>query len=319
MRRASGVLVVLLALLPILPEFSVLTTFEYEFEKLPFDWYQFIWLFRVTAIMVLTVLFLVWIVRLVRFLLLFTRDGVMMDSIIERYEHDILPQGDMLSLRRLRFGIVFLVIGAALTVNICIEEKILVPSILCALFVVIGVLIFGTDLKDRKPFFLSAGALGVLSIAELCINNYYTTYYSYELSGWDPTAYRLFLGLRATQVAEAFLAAWTFYLLLDLFAAFIKERVFEKYRGNDTAELSARATERLHKSFGKKIVACKILFFAAAAAIALESIFQLEHPWLWWISVPTVIASTVTFATFLYALLDHLVWQSNAESTHKED
>jgi hypothetical protein len=319
MRRASGVLVVLLALLPILPEFSVLTTFEYEFEKLPFDWYQFIWLFRVTAIMVLTVLFLVWFVRLVRFLLLFTRDGVMMDSIIERYEQDILPQGDMLSLRRLRFGIVFLVIGAALTVNICIEEKILVPSILCALFVVIGVLIFGTDLKDRKPFFLSAGALGVLSIAELCINNYYTTYYSYELSGWDPTAYRLFLGLRATQVAEAFLAAWTFYLLLDLFSAFIKERVFEKYRGNDTAELSARATERLHKSFGKKIVACKILFFAAAAAIALESIFQLEHPWLWWISVPTVIASTVTFATFLYALLDHLVWQSNAESTHKEE
>ena len=63
MRRASGVLVVLLALLPILPEFSVLTTFEYEFEKLPFDWYQFIWLFRVTAIMVLTVLFLVWITR----------------------------------------------------------------------------------------------------------------------------------------------------------------------------------------------------------------------------------------------------------------
>jgi hypothetical protein len=115
------------------------------------------------------------------------------------------------------------------------------------------------------------------------------------------------------------LAAWTFYLLLDLFSAFIKGRVFEKYRGNDTAELSARATERLHKSFGKKIVACKILFFAAAAAIALESIFQLEHPWLWWISVPAVIASTVTFATFLYALLDHLVWQSNAESTHKED
>ena len=319
MRRASGVLVVLLALLPILPEFSVLTTFEYEFEKLPFDWYQFIWLFRVSAIMVLTVLFLVWIVRLVRFTLLFTRDSVMMDSIIERYEHDILPQSDMLSLRRLRFGIVFLVIGAALTVNICIEEKILVPSILCALFAVIGVLIFGTDLKNRKPFFLSAGALGVLSIAELCINNYYTTYYSYELSGWDPTAYRLFLGLRATQVAEAFLAAWTFYLLLDLFSAFIKERVFEKYRGNDTAELSARATERLHKSFGKKIVACKILFFAVAAAIALESIFQLEHPWLWWISVPAVIASTVTFATFLYALLDHLVWQSNAESTHKED
>jgi hypothetical protein len=115
------------------------------------------------------------------------------------------------------------------------------------------------------------------------------------------------------------LAAWTFYLLLDLFSAFIKERVFEKYRGNDTAELSARATERLHKSFGKKIFACKILFFAAAAAIALESIFQLEYPWLWWISVPAVIASTVTFATFLYALLDHLVWQSNAESTHKED
>ena len=319
MRRASGVLVILLAGLPILPELSVLTTFEYEVEKLPFDWYQFIWLFRVSAVMVLTVLFLVWIVRLVRFVLLFTRDGEMMHSILERYERDILPQGDMLSMRRMRFGIVFLVIGAALTVNACIEEKILVPSILCAIFAVIGVLIFGTDLKNRKGFFLSAGALGVLSIAELCINNYYTTYYSYESSGWDPTAYRLFLGLRATQVAEAFLASWMFYLLLDLFYVFIKERVFEKYRGSDTEALSARATERLHKSFGKRILACKILFFAAAVAIAVESIFQVDYPWLWWISVPAVVASTITFATFLYALFDHLVWQSNEENTHKDD
>ena len=317
MRRASGIYVVLLALLPILPEFSVLTTVEYEFEKLPFDWYQFIWLFRVTAIMVLTVLFLVWIVRLIRFVLLFTRDEGMMDSIRERYGRDILPQSDMLSLRRLRFGIVFLVIGAALTVNICIEEKILVPSVLCAAFAVVGVLVFGNDLQGRKPFFLSCGTLGVLSIAELILNKYYTTYYSYEASGWDPNAYRLFLGLRAIQVAEAFLAAGMFYLLLNLFAGFIKERVFEKYEGTDTEALSARATARLHRSFEKKIFACKILFFAAAAAIAAESIFQIDYPWLWWISVPMVVASTITFATFLYALFDQLVWQSGKGEAHK--
>ena len=38
MRRASGVFVVLFSALSVLPEFSVLTTFEYEYEKLPFDW-----------------------------------------------------------------------------------------------------------------------------------------------------------------------------------------------------------------------------------------------------------------------------------------
>ncbi len=319
MRRASGTYVVLLALLPILPEFSVLTTIEYEFEKLPFDWYQFIWLFRVTAIMALTALFLVWVVRLIRFTLLFLRDAVMMESIEERYERDILPQGDMLSLRRLRFGIVFLIIGAALTVNICIEEKILVPNVLCAVFACIGVLVFGADLQNRKPFLLTCGALGIFSIAELLLNNYYTTYYSYEVSGWNPNAYRLFLGLRAVQVAEAFLAAGMFYFLLNLFSAFIRERVFEKYEGADAEALSARATARLHRSFEKRIVACKILFFVTAAAIAAESIFQLDYPWLWWISVPMVIAATITFATFLYALFDHLVWQSNAKDVHKND
>ena len=319
MRRASGVFVVLFSALSVLPEFSVLTTFEYEYEKLPFDWYQFIWLFRVSAVMVLTVLFLVWIVRLVRFILLFTRDERMMNSIIARYERDILPESDMLSIRRLRFGIVFLVIGAALTLNVCIEEKILLPSVLCAIFTAVGVLIFGTDLQHRKPFFVTCGALGIFSIAELLLNGYYTKYFSYESSGWEVEAYRLFLGLRATQVAEAFLAAWMFLLLLDLFGGFVKERVFEKYEGTDTEAVSARATERLHKSFAKKITVCKILFFVSAAAIALEAIFQLEHPWLWWVSVPTVIASTVAFASFLYALLDHLAWQSGMGNTHKSE
>lgn len=317
MRRASGVFVVLSALLSVLPEISVLTTFEYEVEKLPFDWYQFVWLFRVSALMVLTTLFLIWIVRLIRFILLFSKDTPMMESIEERYARDILPQGDMLSMRRLRFGIVFLVIGAALTLNVCIEEEILVPCFLCAIFTAIGVLIFGNDLQNRKTFFAFCGALGIFSIAELILNNYYTQYYSYEASGWDPDAYTLFLSLRALQVIQAFLAAGVFWFLLNLFSDFVKERVFEHYEGENTEALCARATERLHKYFAKYIVACKILFFVSAAAIALESIFQLEYPWLWWISVPLVVASTITFATFLYALLDHLEWQSNSKNAHK--
>ena len=317
MRRASGVFVVLSALLSVLPELSVLTTFEYEMEKFPFDWYQFVWLFRVTAAMVLTVLFLVWIVRLISFVQLFLQDDIMMASIVARYESDILPQGDMLSMRRFRFGIVFLTIGAALMLNVCIEETILVPNVLCAAFTCIGVLIFGADLHNRKPFFTACGALGVFSIAELLLNNYYTKYYSYVESGWDPDAYSLFLGLRAIQATEALLAAGLFCLLLNLFSNFVQERVFEHYEGTDTEALSARATERLHRAFAKRIVICKILFFVSAVSIALESILQLEYPWLWWISASAVVASTVAFASLLYALLDHLAWQSNSKGTHK--
>ena len=319
MRRASGVFVVLSTALSVLPEFAVLTTFEYEMEKLPFDWYQFVWLFRVSAAMILTVLFLVWIIRFIRFIYLFLSDEKMMSSIEARYERDILPQSDMLSMRRLRFGIVFLTIGAALMLNVCIEEQILVPTVLCAVFACVGVLIFGEDLKAREPFFLACGALGILSIGELLLNRYYTTYYSYELSGWDSTAYRLFLGLRSIQVAQAFVAAAMFWILLNIFSKFVEERIFEHYEGINTEEISARATARLHKSFGRRILVCKILFFASATTLALESIFQLDYPWIWWISVVAVIASTITFASFLYALLDHLEWQSHSQDTHKSE
>lgn len=319
MRKASSVFVVLFALLSVLPELSVLTTFEYEVEKLPFDWYQFVWLFRVSAMMVLTVLFLVWIIRFIRFILLFTCDRAMMESIKERYERDILPQSDMLSMRRLRFGIVFLTIGAALTVNVCIEEQILVPNLLCAVFACIGVLVFGEDLKQPKFFFIACGALGALSIGELWLNNYYTKQYSYVESSWDPDAYSLFLGLRVLQVAGAFLAAGAFWILLNLLSDFVKDRIFECYEGSNTEEISARATARLHKSFGRRILVCEILFFVAAVILALESIFQLDYPWLWWISVPMVTASTIAFASLLYALLDRLEWQSNTHTTHNSE
>ena len=311
MRKASGIFVVLSAILSVLPEMSVLTTFEYEMEKLPFDWYGFVWLFRVSAAMILTVLFLVWITRFIRFVLLFSRDREMMDSIEERYARDILPQTDMLSMRRLRFGIVFLIIGAALTVNMCIEQQILIPNLLCAIFTCIGVLIFGEDLKQTKFLFMTCGALGAISIAELWFNSYYTKQYSYELSGWNPDAYNLFLILRILQVAGVFLAAGVFWILLNRLSDFVKGRIFEHYEGPNTEEISARATARLHKSFGRHILACKILFIASAVALSLESVFQLDYPWLWWISVPMVVASTITFASLLYALLDRLEWQSN--------
>lgn len=319
MRHASIVFVVISTALSILPEVSVLTTFEYEMEKLKFDWYQFVWLFRVTATMVLTVLFAVWIIRFVRFILLFVRDREMMESIRARYENDILPQTDMLSIRRLRFGIVFLTIGAALTVNVCIEQQILLPNLLCAVFTCIGVLIFGEDLKRKKYFFVACGALGALSIGELWFNNYYTKRYSYVESSWDADAHTLFLGLRAVQVVEAFLAAGVFWILLHLLSNFVKDRIFERYDGADTEELSARATQRLHKHFGRRILVCEILFFMSAVVLAYESIFQLDYQWIWWISVPMVTASTIAFASLLYALLDHLEWQSNSKKPHKSE
>lgn len=309
MRKASGVFIIATSVLSVLPEFSVLTTFEYEVEKLPFDWYQFVWLFRVSAAMVLTVLFLVWVIRFIRFVLLFSRDTAMMESIEERYVRDILPQSDMLSMRRLRFGIVFLTIGAALTLNVCIEQQILLPSILCAIFTVIGVLIFGSDLSGRRPFFLCGGALAAVSIAELWLNSYYSRDYSYEASGWDLGAHRLFVGLQALQVVGVLLALAMFWLLLDLFARFVNERVWEHYRGENTEALSARATERTRNSFGKRITLCRALFCVSAITLSLESILQLDYPWIWWISILTVAAATIAFASFLYALLDHLLWQ----------
>lgn len=317
--HASIVFVIVSTLLSILPELSVLTTFEYEMEKLPFDWYQFVWLFRVTAVMVLCVLFAVWMIRFIRFILLFIRDREMMESIRTRYERDIMPQTDMLSIKRLRFGIVFLTIGAALMINACIEQQILLPNLLCAVFTCIGVLIFGDDLKCTKLFFVACGALGALSIGELWFNSYYTNRYSYVESSWDPNAYTLFLGLRVLQVVEALLAAGMFWILLNLLSNFVKDRIFERYDGVDTEEISARATKRLHKQFDRRILVCEILFFLSAVVLAYESIFQLEYQWIWWISIPAVAASTIAFASLLYALLDHLEWQSNGKHPHKSE
>ena len=318
MRSASGLFVLLSTLFSILPELAVLTTFEYEMENLPFDWYQFVWLFRVSAAMVLTVCFVVWIVRFIRFALLFSHDADMMQSIKARYEQEILPQEDMLSVRRLRFGIVFLIIGAALTFNLCIEEEILLPGVLCAIFTCVGVLIFGEDLQKRRPFFFSCGVLTFLSLGELWLNRYYTQNYSYVESGWDPDAYTLFLGLRAIQVAEVFCAFALFWCLLNLLSDFVKARIFEHYDGEDTAEISARATERLHRSLERHITGSKILFFVSAFTLAFGAVFQLEYPWFWWVTIPTVAAATITFASLLYALLDRLAWQSNTSATHKD-
>ncbi len=319
MARRAGVYVVVTSLLSLLPELSVLTTFEYEMEKLPFDWYRFIGLFRVTALLVSAVLFVVFAVRFARWWHAVFKDERLMQTLESRYEAEILPCTEMLMMRRLRFAIVFLTIGSGFVLNLRIEQHNLLPGIFGAVFIGLGVWIFGEYLPHKKSLLLLSAFLGAISVGQIAFNRYYTHYYSYEESGWDLEAYRLFFELRLTEMAEALLFAFLLCELLRALLSFVKEHVCEQYAGASGAAVSAAATERLQKKFRTRIYATVALFCVSAICSMTEIFFQLQYAWMWWISLALTSAAITCFASLLYALLDHLSWQAHDTPVHKRD
>jgi hypothetical protein len=319
MARRTGVFVVLSAILSALPELSVLTTFEFQEEKLPFDWYPFIGLFRAMVLMILIVLFLVWIVRYVRWWRALVRDALLMGTLEARYAAEVLPCTDMLTMRRFRFAVVFLALGSSCVLNLRIEQQNLFPSVFGAVLIAVGVLIFGEDMPQKKPLLAACAFLGAVSAGQLIFNALYTRYYSYEESGWDTEAYTLFLQLRLLEMLEALLVGILLCVFLRALLSFVRERVYERYGGEGSDAVSQRATERLQKRFRIRIYASAALFILAACCSMAELFFQMEYPWLWWIATAVGAVAIGCFVSLLYAVLDHLSWQASDVPMHKRD
>ncbi len=307
--------VVTSSVLSFLPELAVIGTFEYEAENSPVDWFRFVELFRTVALMASLVISILWLIRAMRYWSLILCDRPMTEAWEMRYIKESLPNAPMLAWRRFRFAFWFLILGSIFSIGFRMDESAILPSVFCALFCVVGVLWTGSAPQGHHRTWILAtgGAFALCSIAASIVNDeYFRLYLFAEASYYSTNAYRLFLLLRILQIAEAVLMLVFLLILLRWLYAFVREQVCVRY-GEENAELSARATARLHRQFKLKILVTAVLFFLSAAGQAIEALLRLQYPWLWWISVPVSLAAVISFVALLFAILDHLEQQALSE------
>ena len=306
MRRATTVFVILSSILSLLPELTVLTYFEHHEENplFPFDWYEYVVLFRGACGLVAFVVGLVWLIRMIRFCMAAMRDPAWIECLDVQYRSDVLPQVGMLTVRRFSAGFLILQIAMIFSINLRMSHRSLLPGVVFAALVILAVCMLREFLstEQRTVGIVGSVMLALAGAAHLWLSNSYLRKYRPDVSLLNPDAYQRFL---LVQVADAIEIVFSFVLLVIVLVMLVSlARAYTEvnYGGHDARYLSADATARLHREFQMRAYASAGLFFLAALMAGLEAWLRLEYPWLWLPSAVLSIAGIWSAWSFIYEL-----------------
>ncbi len=149
--------------LSVLPEFAVLTEHSDSAPNL----YVYVWMFRVGAVLLGTVLGAVWLLLALRYYSGILRDRAFVDELRDKYMRDVYPNKDLFVAKRYKLGSFFLLLGVMLSVDLPMDDVNILPDVLCALCLMAGVLALRHYVTAWKASVAVLGAYAVASVAEI--------------------------------------------------------------------------------------------------------------------------------------------------------
>ena len=320
--KLSTVFVILRSIFSVLPEASILTSFEHDAENalFPFDWYEFITLFRLVGGVLGTVIALIWLVSFLNYFRAALREREWIARVRDAYIAEILPQTGMLAIRR--FSTVFLILNIAIvfTVNLRIDYYAALPGVVAAALTFFALYLLRDRLPERKGCNAACLLLGTVSLAQIIVNAWFLKDFLPEASLYQTDAHYRFLAVRVLDAAEAVATLIFVASLLKILFELVRTETAVEYTGGADAErLSYYATERLHREFEKRFVAIFVLFAAAAAVNLLDAFLQLKYGWLWLISFALSFAAIWLFYSMIYELTSEIKNRYQSKSVHKRE
>lgn len=304
---ATTTWIILSSFLSVLPETSILTSFEHDAESeiFTFDWYRFISLFRGACGVLLAIVAIVWLVRFFRCFGDALRDREWIDALRVRYINEVLPQTGMLTLRR--FSLIFLLIkvAAIFTVNFRLNHFSVLPALGFSVMLLLAISLMDTPTEEKRSCKLAGISLAFFSAIRLFLNVTYLLRFQPEASLYQADAYWHFLAMRVAGACEAIVTLVAVVALLKLLTRLVREHTAVDY-GTNAVTVSARATEKLHRALEKRLKIIFVIFFLAALVNAADALLQLTLPWLWWIAFVLSVAGICLLSSFLHELLTQI-------------
>ena len=313
MIRRSTVFVVLQSVLATLPETSILTALENDLNG-----YEFILLFRVTAGVVSAVVGIVWLTYFLSCCLRLWRARGWTSRLQQAYESEILPQTNMLAVRR--YSAVFLILNVAIlfTFHLRVDYHTALPGAVAAILTLIALRLQRSRTGSAGKCRAACYGLAVVSLAQLFVNAWFLQNFLPEASLYQTDAYYGFLLLRVLESAEAIATMIYVGMLLKVIFEWTCAETGVQYEGGADAEtLSQRATARIHREFARRFAIVFVLFAAATVVNVTDAIFQLRYGWIWLISFAVSFAAVWIFYSIVHDLFDEIKNRYFASKAHK--
>ncbi len=307
MSAATTAWIILSSCLSVLPELSILTSFEHDAESeiFTFDWYRFISLFRGACGVLLAIFSIIWIVKFLCYMGSALRDREWIHVLRTRYINEILPQTGLLTLRRFALSFLLINVGAIFTVSLRINHYSVLPALGFSVMILLAIAGMDKPTEEKRNCKIAGISLAIFSAVHLILNITYLSQFQPEASLYQADAYWHFLAMRAAGACEAIITLIAVGTLLRFLKLIVREHTEVDY-GEGAVTVSARATERLHRELEKRLNVIFVIFFLAALVNTADALLQLTVPWLWWIAFVLSVAGICLLSSLLHELLNQI-------------
>ncbi len=328
------VCVVISSACAVLPELSVLTSFEAvatdpllelewyqasmqgtEAANTWFDWFPYVGTFRTVAALISLISGVILLVSYTRFFSVSLADHDWLTYLHEKYESEILPQSGLLTVRRMRMGLGLLFVGSIFLLSIRLGFYPVFPSAIFALLSAVSVLLLAPMVKQRKARVLATLPLLTVSVASFVLTFLYLAEHVPKDSLHQTEAYWEFLTIRMLGIAESVGVMLVWIVLYLLLRDTVKTHTATTY-DNDAA-LSERATERLHRGLIRKLNIAVLLLMLSTLGTAIEAYFQAIYPWLWIPINALTLVSIICLSSFLKELFEQICAYHHSNGVNK--
>ena len=285
-RSATLRFVILKSVMSVLPEFSNLTSYEYDETGTTFhSMYEFIGLLRGFAFVIVLIAGLLWLFRMMRYFERIRKDSVFLEKLREQYKEKVLPRKGLFILRGIRFSFLLFILGAVFLIDVRVDGFSMLPDAVGSAFFLVGFLCVRKYLAaNRLPLLIAAVVHLILSVASYVGDIAFEANYSYSAVYRDLGAYRAYISLIALSLVR--LLSMTFLLVLFVLMLF---QVVECHTGFLSPTHSKTDEKRLHiyhKEEKKRLASIAV----TGTLAVLGKLFALFF------------ANTLSFATFVGTL-----------------
>ncbi len=264
-KRQTVSFIILKNTLSILPEMLALSAGG-DSQYYNYDRYDQINYFRLIAIFIVAIAGIVWLRRMLKYLRALMNDAPFMDSIAEKYRTEVLTNESIFFRRRAALAFIVMSIGAFAAIDLYIRgvgampdiiysgdqelrEMNVIPDIICAIAMLVGVLIVAVKNSQWRTRSLIATAVyGAVSAVSWKLNYDFVYNYGAAQVSRDIVANRLWKLLTALAVFEALCFTVMILFVCNVLRETVKEHTgyFPKHA---TIDPTARA-EELHRRLG---------------------------------------------------------------------
>lgn len=263
-QRATIFFVVFKSVTPVLPEFTSLLDYEYNDSLI--NYYDFIYLFRTVAIILMFIVGIVWLVRAVRYFSRLIKDKVFISSLAEKYTIEVLPNKVLFMKKFINRATIIFACASFLLVNAYFDEVNIIPGVISAIIFMIGSFYVRKYTEKWKFCFISSVVMTVSSLLlEISRANFNKDFIREQILR-NPAAYGAWEDMFIVSVAAGVGALLTVISVLVMAGDIAVKYTGFFTPGSDSFD-PRRATKELHSELCRPLILTGI--FGGLAALCI--------------------------------------------------